>query len=316
MLTFTYSANQTVLTHFIIKGISDQPELQAPIFLLVLLIYLVTLTGNVTILLAVCLDRRLHTPMYFFLGNLSFLDMCSTTVTLHKVLLIFIAGDNRMSFLGCMVQMYFFASFIGHELLILMAMSYDRYVAVCHPLRYHTIMNHRLCVSLAAACWALGFLQVLGPFVIVSGFSCYTSNEINHFLCDILPLMEITCNDTALLEKVLFISGLFVVTLLPLVLTFISYVFIVVAIVKIRTSSGKRKAFYTCSSHLAVVVLLYAILICQYLTPASLQTVNSKKFFSLFNTSAVPMLNPLIYSFKNKHMLSAIRRKLCSKIIQ
>uniref|UniRef100_A0A8C5MHW2 G-protein coupled receptors family 1 profile domain-containing protein n=1 Tax=Leptobrachium leishanense TaxID=445787 RepID=A0A8C5MHW2_9ANUR len=304
----------TKVTYFVIKGISDRPDLQFPIFLLVLLIYLITISGNMTILLLVSLDHHLHTPMYFFLGNLSVLDMSSTTVTLHKVLINFISGRNTVSFQVCMTQLYIFASLICHELLMLTAMSYDRYVAICHPLRYHTIMSWQVCISLALSCWLLGFLQVLAPFMILSGFTCYTSNEINHFFCDLIPLMEITCNDTSFLQIIVFINGIFVITLLPFSLTFISYIFIIVTILKIKSNTGKLKAFYTCSSHLTIVILLYAILSCQYLVPSTADFVTSKKFFSLFNTAAVPMLNPLIYSLKNKDVKSAMRRKLCCKV--
>ncbi|CAJ0963460.1 unnamed protein product [Ranitomeya imitator] len=307
---FRNSTNQTLMAYFIIKGITDVPELQAPIFILVLLIYLITFGGNVTIFLLICFDQHLHTPMYFFLGNLSIVDFSSTTITLHKVLLIFMTGDNKVSYLACLIQMYVFASLIGHELLILAAMSYDRYVAVCNPLRYHALMNYRLCGLLCSCCYLIGFAQVLAPVIIFSGFSCYTSNEVNHFFCDIIPLMKITCNDTYVLEMVVFIQGLFIITLLPLVLTLIPYIFIISAILKISSGRGKKKAFYTCSSHLTVVTLLYVTFISQYLTPTSYGSVNAKKLFSLFNTAAVPVLNPLIYSLKNRDVKSAMSRKL------
>ncbi|XP_075692813.1 olfactory receptor 8D1-like [Rhinoderma darwinii] len=304
------STNQTLMGYFIIKGITDVPELQAPIFLLVLLIYLITFGGNMTIFLLICVDHHLHTPMYFFLGNLSIVDFSSTTITLHKVLLIFITGDNTVSYLACIIQMYIFASLIGHELLILTAMSYDRYVAICNPLRYHAIMNRRVCGLLCSCCYLLGCGQVLAPVVILSGFSCYISNEVNHFFCDIIPLIKMTCNDSSVLEMVVFIQGLFIITLLPLVLTLIPYIFILSAILKIRSRRGKQKAFYTCSSHLIVVTLLYGTLSSQYLTPPSHGSMNAKKLFSLFNTAAVPMLNPLIYSLKNRDVKSAMRRRL------
>ncbi|XP_073405500.1 olfactory receptor 8B8-like [Dendrobates tinctorius] len=307
---FWNSTNQTLMAYFIIKGITDIPELQAPIFILVFLIYLITFGGNVTIFLLICFDIHLHTPMYFFLGNLSIVDFSSTTITLHKVLLIFMTGDNKVSYLACLIQMYVFASLIGHELLILAAMSYDRYVAVCNPLRYHVVMNHRVCNLLCSFCYLIGFAQVLAPVIIFSGFSCYTSNEVNHFFCDIIPLMKITCNDTYVLEMVVFIQGLFIITLMPLVLTLIPYIFIISAILKISSGRGKKKAFYTCSSHLTVVTLLYLSFISQYLTPTSYGSINAKKLFSLFNTAAVPMLNPLIYSLKNRDVKSAMRRKL------
>ncbi|XP_044124837.1 olfactory receptor 8D1-like [Bufo gargarizans] len=309
------SPNQTSMAYFIIKGITDVPELQVPIFLLVLLIYLITFSGNMTIFLLICVDHHLHTSMYFFLGNLSMVDLSSSTNTLHKVLLIFITGDKTVSYTACIIQMYIFASLIGHELLILSAMSYDRYVAICNPLRYHTIMNRWVCGLLCSCCYLLGCVQVLAPVIIFSGFSCYTSNEVNHFFCDIIPLMKITCNDSAVLEIVLFIQGLFIITLLPFVLTLIPYLFIISAILKIHSRRGKQKAFYTCSSHLTVVTLLYLTLISQYLTPTSQGSINSKKLFSLFNTAAVPMLNPIIYSLKNRDVKSAMRRLLFCKSI-
>ncbi|XP_053329238.1 olfactory receptor 5V1-like [Spea bombifrons] len=299
-----------MVTHFIIKGISEFPELQLPIFLLVLLIYLTALGGNLTILLLVCLDRHLHTPMYFFLGNLSFLDMSSTTVTLQNPLVKFIAGHVGVSFHACMAQVYLFASITTQELLILTAMGYDRYVAICNPLRYHMVMSRNTCALLAIACWTLGFLQIIPPVFILSSFSCYRSNEVNHFFCDMVPLMRLTCSDTSLLEILNLTEGLILSTLTPFLLTFVSYVFIISSIAKIPSGVGRRKAFYTCSSHLTVVILLYLILVCQYITPLSGRFLDTNKLFSLFNTAAIPMLNPIIYSLKNKDVKSALRRRM------
>ncbi|XP_069800243.1 olfactory receptor 6C74-like [Dendropsophus ebraccatus] len=222
--------------------------------------------------------------------------MSSSTVSLHKILSSFITGDKAVSYTSCMIQMYMFGSLTGHELLILAAMSYDRYVAICSPLRYHMVMNSRICCLLASSCWAWGFLQVMPPVGILISFSCYSSNEVNHFFCDIIPLMRISCDDTSFLEKLFFIAGLLVYNLIPFVLTFISYVFIINTILKIKGGVGRRKAFYTCSSHLTVVILLYTTLVGQYLTPKLSSTLESKKYFALFNMAAVPMLNPMIYS--------------------
>ncbi|XP_075042076.1 olfactory receptor 6C3-like [Mixophyes fleayi] len=306
--------NQTIMTYFIIKGISDVPELKTPIFLLVLLIYLITVGGNMTILLLVCMDHHLHTPMYFFLANLSILDMFSTTVTLHNVLVIFIRGENRVSYAGCMSEMYFFGFLTCDELLILTAMGYDRYVAICNPLHYHMVMNRRLCILLAIVCWLLGALEVVPYIILLLGFTCYTSNIINHFFCDLVPLMTLSCSDTSALEILSLTEGLILITFTPFILTFISYIFIISTILKIRSNTGRRKAFYTCSSHLTVVILLYTILFAQYLVPTSLDTTKSNKFFSLFNTAFIPILNPLIYSLKNKDVKSAmIRRLRCFK---
>ncbi|XP_053330055.1 olfactory receptor 6C74-like [Spea bombifrons] len=302
--------NHTPVTYFIIKGISEVPELQTLVFLLVLFIYLITVSGNMTLLLLVCVDSHLHTPMYFFLGNLSFLDVFCLTITLHKILLTFISGDKTVSFFNCMSQMYLFSSLTCNELLLLTAMSYDRYMAVCNPLHYHMVMSPRICTLLAAACWLMGFMEVIPHMWAISRFSCYKSNEINHYFCDILPIMKLSCSDTAILKLVIFLEGLLLVSFTPFLLTLISYVFIIATILRIRTSIGRRKAFYTCSSHLTVVIILYMSLCSQYLRPSSTDTLDSNKVFSLFNTAAVPVLNPFIYSLKNKDVKASVRRQL------
>ncbi|KAG8553210.1 hypothetical protein GDO81_003317 [Engystomops pustulosus] len=302
------AANHSALTFFIIKGISDVPKIQILIFFLVLLIYLLTIGGNMTILLLVCTDPHLHTPMYFFLCNLSILDMSSSTVTLHKLLISFMSGDRTVSLQSCFAQMFVFTSLVCNELLILTAMSYDRYVAICNPLRYTTIMTRCVCSSLAVICWVLGFLESVPHIILISRFTCYKSKEINHFFCDIVPLVKLSCNDTSLSDFLIFICGLFLATF-PFLLTFIPYIFIIRTIMSIQSTSGKSKAFYTCSSHLTVVILLYLTLVCQYLRPVSMNSLESNKLFSLFNTAAVPMLNPLIYSLKNKDVKAALKRR-------
>ncbi|XP_044162284.1 olfactory receptor 998-like [Bufo gargarizans] len=306
--------NQTMVTFFFIKGISDVPELQVPILLLVALIYLLTLGGNMTILLLVCLDHHLHTPMYFFLVNLSIVDMCSSTVTLHTMLLIGITGNRTISYLRCIAQIHFMGWFINEELLFLTVMSYDRYVAICNPLRYRMIMNQRMCALLASVCWVLGVLEITPYVVLVTGFSCYNSNVVNHFFCDLLPVIKLSCSDTSVLQTLFIVEGAVILTLVPSLLKVISYVFIITTILRIRTSNGRRKAFYTCSSHLTVVILLYTTLIYQYLRPISPDSLENNKLFSLINTGAVPVLNPLIYSLKNKDVKAAFRRKVNSFI--
>ncbi|XP_063289246.1 olfactory receptor 5AR1-like, partial [Pelobates fuscus] len=302
--------NHTVVTYFIIKGISDEPKLQVPIFLLVLFLYLITLGGNMAILLLVCLDYQLHTPMYFFLGNLSIVDMSSATVVLHNTLIIFVTKNRTIPYVTCIAQMYFFGAFVNVELLILTAMSYDRYVAICNPLRYINVMNPKMYILLAIACWTLSLLEVLPHVVLLAEFTCYRSNIINHFFCDIMPVIKLSCSDTSVLETLFFNEGVFLLVLTPFLLTFFSYVFIIATILKIRSSTGRRKAFYTCSSHLTVVILLYTTLVLQYLRPISEDSLDYNKCFALFNTAAVPILNPLIYSLKNKDVKSGLRRRI------
>ncbi|XP_068103844.1 olfactory receptor 6C3-like [Hyperolius riggenbachi] len=300
--------NKTMVTYFLLEGISEVPELQFLFSLLVLLMYLITLGGNLAILLLVLLDSHLHTPMYFFLFNLSTLNISSPTVALHKLLVIFATGNNKVSFTDCIAQMYFFAWFSSNELIVLTAMGYDRYVAICNPLHYSSVMNSTICASLATLSWLFSFLEILPLMLPVIQFSCYTSNIINHFLCDVVTLMNITCNDTSILELVIFTQGVFLSVFSPFLLTFISYVHIIATIMRIRSSTGRSKAFYTCSSHLTVVSLLYTTLACQYLTPNG--TFKSTKLFSLLNAGVIPMLNPFIYSLKNTEVKTALQRKM------
>ncbi|KAM4641753.1 olfactory receptor 13C9-like [Discoglossus pictus] len=302
--------NLTILSYFVVKGISDIPELQTPIFLLVLLLYLIILIGNTTILLLICLDPHMHTPMYFFLGNLSFLDMSSTTVTLQSTLVTFITGDNTVSFLGCMSQLSTFSCLQTNELFLLTAMSYDRYVAICNPLHYPMIMRYIVCLLLVVVCCLASLVVFIPYLVLLLGFSCYVSNIVNHFFCDLVPVMKLSCSDTSVLEMLILTEGMLINLLTPSSLTFISYFFIIGTILKIRSSTGRSKAFYTCSSHLTVVLLLYTTLFCQYMRPVSIDSLESNKLFSLFNTAIVPLLNPLIYSLKNKDVKSALRRQL------
>ncbi|KAM9323919.1 olfactory receptor 5V1-like [Gastrophryne carolinensis] len=303
-------ANYTVVTHFIILGLSDWPGAEMPTFVTVLFIYLVTICGNMTILLLVCMDHRLQTPMYFFLGNLSVVDMCLTTCALYKFLIICITGNRVISYLNCIAQVYFLGCFISDELLHLTAMSYDRYVAICNPLRYKIIMNRKICVLLASSCWVLSLLESAPYAILVASVSCFKSKTINHFFCDLEPLKKLSCSTNSVLELLTVVEGVFLLTLVPFLLTIIPYVFIIITILDIRSNTGRRKAFYTCSSHLTVVIILYTILVSQYLSPTSNENLTYKKMLSLFNIAAVPMLNPIIYSLKNRDVQSALRRML------
>ncbi|KAM4696234.1 olfactory receptor 5AR1-like [Rhinophrynus dorsalis] len=297
--------NVTVMTCFLLVGISDLPEVQAIIFILVLFIYLLTLGGNMTIIFLILSDPRLHTPMYFFLCNLSSLDMMYTTVTLHRIFFTFISGDNNITVQDCFTQLYFFMSLAPIELLILTAMSYDRYVAICNPLHHHLVMSRKVCIILATICWVFGFLETVPLIYVVYGFSCYKSRVINHFFCDLLALMKISCSDTSLLEQTILEVSIFS-DFTPFLLTIISYVCIISTILKIPSATGRQKTFYTCSSHLTVVILFYVTISCSYLRPTSMVSLDSEKCLALVYTAIAPMLNPLIYILKNKDVKSAL----------
>ncbi|KAM5145588.1 olfactory receptor 8D1-like [Mantella aurantiaca] len=299
--------NLSVTTYFIIVGISDLPMLRFAISLLILFIYLITLGGNTMIFLLVCFDHHLHTPMYFFLSNLSILDICCSTNNLQNTLISFMSSNNSVSHLHCVIQIFLFLSLTSGELLLLTAMSYDRYVAICNPLGYNIIMNCRICALLAITCWIWGALESFPILLELLKLTCYKSNKINHFLCDIMPVMKLTCSDTHFLN--LYIVSAVIVGVCPFLLTVISYVFIIVSIIKIHSTTGRLKAFYTCSSHLSVVILLYTAIFFQYMSPYTYSNFDSSKVPSLFVTAVVPFLNPLIYSLKNRDVISALRRR-------
>ncbi|XP_029437219.1 olfactory receptor 151-like [Rhinatrema bivittatum] len=305
--------NLTTVTEFIILGFPEFPELQIPLFLLILLIYLIILMGNLTIIALTCLDPRLHTPMYFFLCNLSFLDISSTSVTLPKLLDIFLRKRQRISVKGCFTQLYFFMYLTCVEFVIIMVMAFDRYVAVCHPLRYAVIMNPKVCALMAAGTWIFGFMETATHIVLISHFSYCRSNEINHFFCDVSALLKLSCSSTSTIESVTYILGAFVA--LPcFIATLTSYVYIISAILRIRSAEGRRKAFSTCSSHLMVVILFYGTLFCTYLRPMSMQSLDLNKLFVLLYNILIPMFNPIIYSLKNKEVKAALRKTLSLKI--
>ncbi|KAM9326399.1 olfactory receptor 6C74-like [Gastrophryne carolinensis] len=309
VIIYMNASHQAAPNYFVIKGISDASELQFPIFLLVLLIYLLTLGGNMVILLLVCLDHRFHTPMYFFLSNLSVVDITSATVTLHNIFSSFISGDRKMAFTSCMAQMYIFISLVCVELLLLTSMSYDRYVAICQPLHYHTTMNPAVCALLVTLCWTLSFLEIIPHLFVMSQFTCFTSKQINHFFCDIMLLVKLSCDDTYIIDLLIFCYALILSTC-PFLLTIVPYIFIIKAILRITSSTGRQKAFYTCSSHLMVVSLLYATLSYQYLRPNATENLDFNKRIALLNTVAVPILNPLIYTLKNKDVKRALVQRL------
>ncbi|XP_029435831.1 olfactory receptor 8I2-like [Rhinatrema bivittatum] len=299
--------NMTMVTEFIILGLSNNPQLQVPLFLVSLLIYLITLLGNLVIITVTCADPRLHTPMYFFLSNLSLTDIYFTSTITPKLLVIFISGDKTISYAGCIVQLHFFMGFGCIEALLLTAMAFDRYAAVCDPLRYSLIMNQRVCVLLAAASWIIGFLPSETITASITCLAFCASNVIEQFFCDLLPLLKLSCTDTATTQSLMFVTA--ALTSMPAFLvTLISYIYIISAILRIRSAEGKRKAFSTCSSHLTVVSVYYLSIFCMYLRPPSTYSQEQGIILSVVYTTVTPLLNPIIYSLRNKEVKNAVRK--------
>ncbi|XP_029435865.1 olfactory receptor 1G1-like [Rhinatrema bivittatum] len=297
--------NMTMVTEFIILGLSDNPQL----FLVFLLIYLITLLGNLVIITVTCADPCLHTPMYLFLSNLALTDICCTSNIIPNLLGIIISRDKTISYTGCIVQLHFLMAFASIECLLLTAMAYDRYAAICDPLRYSLIMNQRVCVLLAAASWIVGFLPSETITASVTHLSFCASNVINHFFCDLLPLLKLSCTDTVSIQSIVFVSAA-LISVPAFLVTLISYTYIISAVLRIRSAEGKRKAFSTCSSHLTVISIYYLSMFCIYLRPTSTYSQEQGKILSVLYTAVTPMLNPLIYSLRNKEVENALRKVL------
>ncbi|NXC43613.1 O1020 protein, partial [Penelope pileata] len=301
--------NQTAVREFVFKGFTDNPSLQATLFVVFLFIYATTIVGNLGIISVVWLNSNLHTPMYFFISNLSFLDLCYSSVVTPKMLLILSAVNKTISFAGCLVQLYFYAAFVITECFLLASMAYDRYVAICQPLHYATSMSHKVCFSLLSGSYAVGFFSsVILTGSVLRGSFC-GPNVINHFFCDGPPLFELACSDPSFNQVLLIASGaLSEVTSTTILL--LSYGHILLAILRTRSVKGKNKAFGTCASHLACVTIFHGTLLFMYLRPISSYNMDRDKVASVFYTVVTPMLNPFIYSLRNQEVKSALRRTI------
>ena len=301
--------NLTVISNFIFLGFTHYPKVEIIIFVLCLLMYLVTLLGNSILICITTLDSRLHTPMYFFLSNLSFLDIWYTSSALTPMLANFVSGKNTISFSGCASQMYFSLAMGSTECVLLSMMAYDRYVAICKPLRYPTIMNKRVCVQIAAGSWLTGCLTSLVETMSVLPQSLCGNNIINHFTCEILVVLKLVCVDTSKVQLIMLVIS---IVLLPMqmVLICISYAFILVNILRITSGEGRSKAFSTCAAHLTVVVLFYGTALSMYLKPSAVNSQEIDKFMALVYAGLTPMLNPLIYSLRNKEVKAAVKKLL------
>uniref|UniRef100_A0A8C0H6S1 G-protein coupled receptors family 1 profile domain-containing protein n=1 Tax=Chelonoidis abingdonii TaxID=106734 RepID=A0A8C0H6S1_CHEAB len=296
-----WSGNHTVPTKFILLGFSILPRQKYLLFSVFLSAYLITLAGNLFIIVLSLADPALHIPMYFFLRNLSFLEICYTSVNIPKILANLLPGDQTISFIGCAVQNFFFFFLAGSECILLASMAYDCYVAICKPLHYPVVMSRKVCTGLAAGSWLSGLLIFFGLTVMVFTLAFCHSHEINHFFCDIPPLLKLACGDTYCSEMAVFIMAL----LVPFIFIIVSYVLILSAILQIASSAGRQKAFSTCASHLLVVSLYYGTIIIMYMTPSVEVSPGFHKALSLMYTAVTPMFNPIIYSLRNKEVKGA-----------
>ena len=302
-------ANSSCVTEFLLLGFSSLGELQLVLFMIFLCLYLIILSGNITIISVICLDHSLHTPTYFFLCVLSTSETFYTIVILPKMLINLLSVFRTMSFVSCASQMYFFLGFAVTNCLLLGVMGYDRYAAICQPLHYTILMSWRVCGQLAVTCIVSGFLiSLLGTTLVFSLPFC-GSNKVNHYFCDISPVIRLAYAETYINELVIFIGGVLVLVV-PLIFIFISYGFIASAILKISSAEGKRKAFSTCASHLIVVVVHYGCASFVYLRPSAKYTSGKDRLVTVTYTIITPLLNPVVYSLRNKDVQLAIRKMI------
>ncbi|XP_039358049.1 olfactory receptor 5V1-like [Mauremys reevesii] len=301
--------NQTTVTEFILRNLSSDSQMQIFLFSMFLVIYLITLGSNIVIMVVIRVDSHLNTPMYFFLFHLSFVDICYSSVSVPNMLMNFLVEHKTISVNGCIAQMFFILLSIGAEIFILSAMAYDRYAAICEPLRYMERMSKGICVQLVSGAWTIGFFHALLNTVFTSKLHFCGPNEINHFSCELPPLLQRSCTET-FTNQVVLLTSVVIFGSTSFLLTLISYIYIISTILRIRSAEGRRKAFSTCSSHLIVVGLWYLTAFFQYTKPSSVSSVVLDEIFSIQYSILTPMLNPIIYSLKNKEVKIALGKTL------
>ncbi|XP_005076563.1 olfactory receptor 13C3-like [Mesocricetus auratus] len=313
--------NQTFVSEFLLLGLSGYPKTEISYFALILAMYLVILTGNGVLIIASIFDARLHTPMYFFLGNLSFLDICYTTSSVPSTLVSLISKKRNISFSGCAVQMFFGLAMGSTECLLLGMMAFDRYVAIYKPLRYSIIMSKGVYISMASVSWFSGGINSVVQTSLAMQLPFCGNKDINGFTCEVLPVLKLACADISLNIITITISNM-AFLVLPLVVIFFSYMFILYTIFTMNSATGRRKAFSTCSAHLTVVVIFYGTVFSMYATPTSQDLTGEDKFepldkiISLFYGVVIPMLNPIIYSLRNKDVKAGAKYILKQKCLQ
>ncbi|XP_073937865.1 olfactory receptor 6C74-like [Castor canadensis] len=293
--------NHTTVTVLILRGLTEDPKWKIVLFISLLLTYLLSISGNLIIITLTLLDSRLKTPMYFFLRNFSFLEISYTTVCIPKLLATMATGDKTISYNCCATQLLFAFLLGASEFYLLAVMSYDHYVAICKPLLYTTIMNTKTCIQLVLSSWIAGFLIIFPGLILGLRLNFCDFNIIDHFYCDTAPLLQISCTDTYLLEMISFILAL-VTLLVTLVLVILSYTYITLTILKFPSSNQRKKAFSTYSSHMIVISLSYGSCIFMYIKPSAKQRISLMKGVSVLNTSVAPLLNPFIYTLRNKQV--------------
>ncbi|XP_045398057.1 olfactory receptor 2H2 [Lemur catta] len=302
-------ANQSSPEGFLLLGFSEHPGLEKILFLVVLTSYLLTLVGNTLIIVLSVLDPRLHSPMYFFLCNLSFLDLCFTTSCVPQMLVNLGGPKKTISFLGCSVQLFIFLSLGTTECILLSVMAFDRYVAVCQPLHYATIIRPRLCRQLASVAWVIGLVESVVQTPPTLRLPFCPHRQVDDFVCEVPSLIRLSCGDTSYSEIQMAVASVLIL-IVPLSLILVSYGAIARAVLRINSAKGRRKALGTCSSHLTVVILFYSSVIAVYLQPRNPYAQERGKFFGLFYAVGTPSLNPLVYTLRNKEVKRAFRRLL------
>ncbi|ELW46885.1 olfactory receptor 10Q1 [Tupaia chinensis] len=313
MFSWNLVLNQSGPTEFVFHVFTAVPEFQVLLFLLFLLLYLMILCGNTAIIWVVCTNSSLRTPMYFFLSSLSFLEICYTTVVVPLMLSNIWGSQTPIPLTGCGAQMFFFVTLGSTDCFLLAIMAYDRYVAICHPLHYTLIMTQKLCIQMVAGAVGLAlFLSLQLTALIFTLPFCGHRREINHFLCDVPPVLRLACADIRVHQAVLYVVGILVLTV-PFLLICVSYTFIASTILRIRSAEGRRRAFSTCSSHLTVVLLQYGCCSLVYLRPRSSTSEDEDRQIALVYTFVTPLLNPLIYTLRNKDVKGALKNAIISK---
>ncbi|XP_078510229.1 olfactory receptor 1G1-like [Lissotriton helveticus] len=299
--------NLTSEEQFLIIGFTDLPLLQVPLFIAFLTIYVLTLIGNLLIVSIVYSNSHLHTPMYFFLLNVAFIDITNISVTFPPMLIHFFQTDTIISLTKCLLQIYLFLFLLGTEFLILTVMAYDRYVAICYPLHYLSIMNKNMCIQLATGSWLGGILAPLPHITLISRLSYCQSHTINHFFCDFTALMKLSCTSIHGIETLNYVIGS-IFALAPFIIVFTSYVKIISSILNMKSTEGRRKTFSTCGSHLTVVILFFGSVCSTYMRPTSKVSIKENKILALLYTAVPPLCNPIIYSLKNEGFAKGFRK--------